>query len=182
MTIETQLMTAEDFFVQYTGQRYELIEGEPVPLPHKPHRQHDVMQRLSAHLGQHIVTHNLGYGLAGGTGFLLRSNPDLIRDPDFAFCSTDRLEENDGQDFNFFAPDLAGDVISPADAAGAILEKITDFLSAGTRQYWAVYPDQEKVIVLRPDATAVTLDKSDTLYGGDVVPGFALNLSWIFTA
>src|SRR5262245_11621726 len=101
-TIKTQLMTAEDFFMQYEGQRYELIEGELVPLPHKPHRQHEVMQRLSAYLGQHIVTHNLGYGLPGGTGFLVRTDPDVIRDPDFAFCSHERLEEYNGQDFNFF--------------------------------------------------------------------------------
>ena len=78
------------------------------------------------------------------------------------------------------APDLAIEVISPNDRYSEVNEKVADYLAAGTRMVVVVNPRNRTVNVYTPDG-AITLKLGDTLDGGDVVPGWQMPLTNIFT-
>jgi len=48
------------------------------------------------------------------------------------------------------------------------------------RQVWQVYPDNRQIVVNHPDGTSRTYGVDDTLPGGDLLLGFALDLTMIF--
>ncbi len=79
-----------------------------------------------------------------------------------------------------FAPDLAVEVVSPNDTAPEIREKVDLYLDAGTRLVWVLYPDSRKVIAHFPNGTSRAFSESDTLDGGDVLPGLRISVTKLF--
>jgi Uma2 family endonuclease len=81
-----------------------------------------------------------------------------------------------------FAPELAVEVASPNQDAGAMAAKALRYLQGGTRLVWVVWPDRQQVDVWHPgDAEpSVTLRSGDVLAGEDVVPGFSHPVADIF--
>lgn len=79
-----------------------------------------------------------------------------------------------------FAPDIAVEVRSPGDRAGAVIAKVSDWLEAGTLLVWSVDPEREQVVVYRVDGSVSVLGVSDTLLGDTVLPGFAMALAVLF--
>jgi Uma2 family endonuclease len=90
------------------------------------------------------------------------------------------VREADANDYWPIAPDLAVEVVSPSDRAAEVLAKVAEYLEAGTRLVWVVYPQTQKIVVYRPSADVQMLSVSDTLEGGDVVPGFACPVAEVF--
>lgn len=54
------------------------------------------------------------------------------------------------------------------------------WLAAGTRLVWVVYPAQRLVVVHEPSGTARHLSGADRLDGGDVLPGFDVEVASVF--
>ena len=77
-------------------------------------------------------------------------------------------------------PDLAVEVISPHDLAVEVLEKVDDYFRAGVRLVWVMYPRHRRVFVHTTPKSITVLDASDTLDGGDVLPGFQIHLTDLF--
>jgi Uma2 family endonuclease len=102
-----------------------------------------------------------------------------VRAPDVGFVAKERLTGPIPDKYFPFAPDLAVEVVSPSDTAQDIREKVLDFLKAGTRLVWVVYPESKTVDVYRPDGVQV-VEINGTLDGGDVLPGFRLALRAVF--
>lgn len=59
-------------------------------------------------------------------------------------------------------------------------EKVQDYLQAGVRLVWVIYPRTKTVVVYYPDGSAQRLTTADTLSGGEVLPGFALAVEAVF--
>ena len=78
------------------------------------------------------------------------------------------------------APDLAVEVLSPSDRMADALAKVAMYLQAGTPLVWLVNPATRTVVVFRSEMDPVTLGESDTLDGGDVLPGFSVPVAEIF--
>jgi len=55
-------------------------------------------------------------------------------------------------------------------------EKVAQYLAAGARLVWVINPKRRTATAHAPDAPPRALVESDTLDGGDVVPGFACAL------
>ena len=70
--------------------------------------------------------------------------------------------------------------MSPYDTAKEIRTKLTDYLNAGTKLMWVVYPELRTVDVYKPDHTAISLKGDDVLEGGNVLLGFQLPVKDIF--
>ena len=77
-------------------------------------------------------------------------------------------------------PDLAVEVVSPSNSASDIQAKIFDYLDAGARLVWVVYPETRTVAVHRTRAEARFLTDADALDGGDALPGFRLEVARLF--
>jgi Uma2 family endonuclease len=126
-----------------------------------------------------VVARDLGYVTAAETGFVLSTDPYIVRAPDVAFISRARQMPLTGKYYTS-APDFVVEVVSPGDAASQIRRKVNQFLQAGTRLIWVVYPDERFIDVYRPGSDIRTVNLDDTIDGGDVLPGFTVSMREIF--
>ncbi len=78
------------------------------------------------------------------------------------------------------APDLAVEVLSPDDRASQITRKVSEWLTAGSRQVWVVSPKLRNITVYRSLTDVEALTEQDHLDGGEVVPGFRMDVAEIF--
>jgi|Deesub1362A_J573_1020465.scaffolds.fasta_scaffold04366_2 Uma2 family endonuclease len=175
-------MTAEElFWLPKDEMRYELVQGELQKMTPASVRHGRITMRLGSMLEQHARKHNLGAVYAAETGFKISEEPETVRAADVAFVAEERIPpggEPDG--YWAIAPDLVVEVVSATDSAAYLQSKVSDWLNAGVRLMWVVYPDTKSVVVHYPSGKAETLKGSDTLDGGDVIPGFACRVEEIF--
>ena len=123
----------------------------------------------------------LGVCAGQDTGFVLATNPDIVRAPDVAFVRQDRIPSG-GVRRGYFPgpPDLAIEIRSPGDRPGEMLRKIGDYLDAGTALVWYLDPERRSATVYRQDGSTLTIGEDGVLDGEEVLPGFALSLSDIW--
>ena len=128
-----------------------------------------------------MQVNKLGTAYAGGTGFLLSSDPDTVRAPDVAFVRRERLEEvGEVEGYWPGAPDLVVEVISPSDNYSEVEGKVADWLEAGTRMVVVVEPRRRKVRVHCSASQIRVLGEGEVLEGGEVVPGWKLPIDELF--
>ncbi len=77
-------------------------------------------------------------------------------------------------------PVLAIEVLSPNDKLKDINEAIEEYLDCGTKQVWIVDPYLETVAVHRAGQEPAHFTRSQTLPGGDDLPGFSCPVVEIF--
>jgi Uma2 family endonuclease len=77
-------------------------------------------------------------------------------------------------------PDLVIESVSPSDRAPALEEKVREYLGAGVRLVWVVYPAQRTVHVFREDGSSAVITESGYLDGETVLPGFRIPAESIF--
>jgi len=177
-------MTADELLTMPDdGLVYELIKGELIKMSPPPGHEHGIVAlNIAGPLYAYAKTRNLGKVYAAETGFLLEQNPDTVRAGDVAFVRRERIEQaGTVQGYWIGAPDLAVEVISPSDTVGRIEGKVAQWLESGARTVWVVSPKLHIVTVYRSLTDLVILTKNDTLDGGDVIPGFQIPVSEIFS-
>ena len=175
------LLTAEELLrLNLPNKRTELVRGMLIIREPAGYQHGDVAMRLGAAIHRHVEAHGLGRVFAAETGFTLARGPDTVRAPDVAFISTARIPEKPPRGFAEMAPDLAVEVLSPDDYAPEMLEKVADWLKAGTKLIWVVDPIRMNARVYRADGSETLLGKTDALDGEDLLPQFALALGPLF--
>lgn len=175
-------MTAEELLsLPDDGSRYELVEGELKRMTPAGFRHGAIVTKLTRPLEEHVSSNQLGLVAGAETGFKLKSNPDTVRAPDIAFVSIERVTA-EGVPDSFWPgpPDLAVEVLSPSDTVYNVEDKVATWLAYGTRLVWVVHPKRRVVLVHKPDEPVMTLEETDALDGGDVIPGFKFPVQDIF--
>ena len=118
---------------------------------------------------------------AAETGFIIERDPDTVRAPDAAFVSKERLPPGEAQaGFLEMAPDLAVEVISPSDTASYVQAKVEQWLAAGTRLVWVIYPDSRSVTVYHSTGEGEVLSTDDTLDGAPVFEDLSVPVQDLF--
>ena len=78
-------------------------------------------------------------------------------------------------------PDLAVEVLSESNTPEEMERKLREYFLAGVRLVWMIDPRKRAAeIYTTPDAPSGTLDESQALDGGKVLPGFTLPLAELF--
>jgi len=124
-----------------------------------------------------------GNDLGGVTGpdGTLRLRRRLVRLPDVAFVRWENVPPDDElPQIPDLAPDLAVEVFSPSNTAREMARKRREYFGAGTTLVWQVYLKTKTVEVYTSPGRFRTLGLTDTLDGGDVLPGFRLSLAELF--
>ncbi len=123
-------------------------------------------------------------GLVTGADGMMRLAPGLVRIPDVAFVSWDRLPERriPTAPIPALAPDLAVEVLSEGNTPAEMARKRQEYFAAGVRLVWLVDPQRRTVAVYTAVDDLTLLDVSQTLDGGAVLPGFVLPLQEFFAA
>ena len=163
------------------GKRAELVEGELIVMAPAGGRHGRIANTIAYFLTRSSLGGNGGTVFAAETGFLLRRGPDTVRAPDAAFVGSERLRPDDAPPgYLEMAPDLAVEVVSPNDSAASVQSKVEDWLGAGTRLVWVVYPDTQSVAVYRSLHEAEVLSEPDVLNGAPVLADFAVPVRDLF--
>ncbi len=154
----------------------ELVEGVLVEKP----RGYDE-SRLAAELIYALVDflrrHNLG--TAAGADGMMRLLKGLVRIPDVSFVSWEHLPKSYGA-IPPIAPDLAVEVLSESNTPKEMERKLREYFEAGTQLVWYVDPKSRTVAVYTSPDQLIVLDESQTLDGGNVLPGLEIPLRELF--
>ena len=121
-------------------------------------------------------------GLVTAPDGMMRLIPGLVREPDVAFISWDRIPGRrvPAGPIGDFAPDLAIEILSISNTKAEMARKRREYFAAGVRLVWEVDPRARTVAVYHSAEEATFLDAAATLDGGEVLPGFEIPLADLF--
>ena len=181
MSTQIRPVTADELLRMPSDVRCELIEGEIHEMSPGGRAHGRIASRFLGRLEPYVRENGIGEAYAAETGFRIETDPDTVLAPDAAFVNADREAQAEG-DAGYFpgAPDLAVEVISPNDRYSEVATKVQKYLSAGTRMVVVVDPPKRTVIVHRSHADVLILKETDVFDGGDVIPGWTLQVSDLF--
>ena len=113
---------------------------------------------------------------------MMRLAPGLVRIPDVAFISWERLAcgEFPRVPIPNLVPDLVVEVLSPGNTQTEMGGKLADYSHAGVRLVWLIYPDTRSARACTSATAFQQIPPDGGLSGGDVLPGFSLSLRDLF--
>ena len=127
------------------------------------------------------ILDNSGFGFAlMEAGYILSRDPLTIRQPDVSALSKDRIKATGPDDYFEGAPELAVEVVSPSDPAEDLQIKVEQYLQSGAKQVWVLYPKTKHVQVFYGAGHSMVFDESQTLEGGELLPGFSAKVADLF--
>ena len=170
------------------GKHYELVQGRLLRMP-PPGGQHaKIAAKLLAALLTFVEQSNLGGDVLGEMGFRLHVPGKLELtelEPDLSYVRAGRAPAPDSPEYPkawSLAPDLVVEIASPDQYRPEMAEKARQYLAAGVRLVWMIWPKRQQIDVWRPeyDTPVDTLALNEALDGLDVLPGFSYPLSKLF--
>jgi Uma2 family endonuclease len=159
---------------------YELVDGTLVEKA-AGFAESIIGTQIICAVGNFAEEHDLG--VVAGAGGTVRLGKGLVRAPDVGFFCWDKLPDRKlpSKPFPDLAPDLAVEVLSKTNTPAEMRRKLREYFLAGVRLVWIIDPRKRQAeVYVAPDAPAATLDESQALDGGDVLPGFTLPLADLF--
>lgn len=171
------LETFEAFLSQPENRNrdFEWIGGKIVEVVSNSYSSH-VAMLLGGELSVFARKNKLGRVTGADGGYIIGEDRYI---PDVAFVSYARQPEPCHDAYNPVPPDLAVEVLSPANAEVDIRIKIVNYLRVGTA-VWLVNPAMQTVEVYLPNQPARIVRKDGLLDGGTLLPGFKLPLAELF--
>lgn len=164
------------------GKGLELVNGELREV-HVSKESSRVAGEIHFHLRTYTQARQVGWVFPEGTSYrCFAGDPSRVRKPDTSVITLSRMPPATYQDEGHCAtvPDLVVEVVSPNDIADEVAEKIGEWLAAGVKVLWEVYPTTRTVRAHRPDGTIAVLRAGDTLTAPDLLPGFACPVADLF--
>jgi Uma2 family endonuclease len=187
MSTTTRLITADELLVmphrdeRGNDCRLELIRGEVKRMSPTGITHGIFCNEVGAEIRDFVNAKDLGVVCGAETGFMVERDPDTVIAADVAFISHERLARVENPDkFGPFAPDIAVEVMSPGNTTREMEEKVALYIAAGARAVWVFNPKKRTVAVYGSPSDVRVLGEADTLEGGEVLPGFKLELSKLF--
>ncbi|HXT35955.1 MAG TPA: Uma2 family endonuclease [Chloroflexota bacterium] len=201
MVTQARHVTMEEFLaLPDDGNRHELVRGEVRIMPPPKGRHGFVEAAISAAIDRYLEerARTLGWeprqglgarnALVGRVGsgevgleFAVPDDPAMVRGADIVFIPPEQLARVDWDGEGYFpaVPALVIEVISETDRAGAVAEKVQDYLAGGGRHVWCIYPDRRAINI--HDAAAPTrVVHGDESATDQSLPGFSLPLNLVF--
>lgn len=174
-------VTPEDLLRMPDGHRYELVDGQLVERKMGAESS-EVGLRLMSRVVVFVEVQRLGRCFQSDCGLqIFPDRPKKVRFGDGSFVGRGRLPDDRPPKGHLrIPPDLIVEVISPNDTADEIEEKRLEYLAAGVRLLWIVYPEQRTVHVYRKEGSPSVLGAEDSLVGEEVLPNFSCKVSELF--
>jgi Uma2 family endonuclease len=157
----------------------ELVDGTLVEKP-MGYRESMIAGALIAFIRAFVIPRNLG--IVTGESGMMKLFAGLVRIPDVAFASWDRLPGGKvpSEPVPLLAPDLAIEILSPSNTPQEMARKRREYFSAGVRLVWIIDLDARTASIYTAPEHPVIVSESQSIDGGSVLPGFALPLRELF--
>ena len=161
------------------GLIYELVDGTLVEKA-MGYRESCLAGTLIMLLRKHVDPKNLG--LVSGPDGLMRLYSGLVRIPDVAFASWDRIpgRKVPVEPIPDLVPDLAIEVLSEGNTPAEMARKCREYFAAGVRLVWLIDPATRTAVVHHSPEEFFLFNAEDTLDGGNVLPGLTVPLGPLF--
>jgi Uma2 family endonuclease len=174
-------VTPEDLLQMPDGHHYELVNGKLVER-NMGAESSGIAANFIRLVGQFVHAHNLGKVFVSDCGYqCFADDPKKVRYADGSFIARGRLpDDRTPKGHVRIAPDFAVEVVSPNDLADEVEAKRVEWLRAGVRLLWIVYPQTQTVHVYRLSAHPLALGGDDELKGDDVLPNFTCKAAELF--
>ena len=176
----TKLITADELLLMPRDDyQYELVRGELTEKMPPPGKGHGVVShRFGLAIGGYADAND--YGTVGDAhGYRLETDPDTVRAPDVAWFAPGHPAET-AEGYPGRAPDLAVEIKSPSDTPRMVAERAQMWLDFGSREVWYGDPETTTVTRYRPGQPPEVLGEDDVLDGGDLLPGFSIEVWRLF--
>ena len=182
MKLFTQhLLSLEEFLeLPETKPASEYIDGQVYQKP-MPQGKHSTLQNeLLSAINQVGKPQKLAYAFPelrctfGGRSLV----------PDISVFEWQKIPlDNDGRVANKFEfpPDWTIEILSPNQSPSRVIDKITFCLQQGTKLGWFVDPDDESVIIFKPDKLPEVKANTDLLPVLDVLKDWQLSVADLFS-
>jgi Uma2 family endonuclease len=162
------------------GRLYELIDGTPVE-KHVSMLSMWIATRIAILIGNFVdPPRSLGFVVVEQPVLGIWGRPRHGRRPDVLYISRTKLPTLPETGDLEVTPDLVVEVVSTHDNVADFEEKLQEYLVAGVRQIWAVYPRTKSVRVYMADGSSRLLNITGTLDAADAIPGFTCPVADIF--
>lgn len=173
---EKDLLQAES----RTGYICELIDGTLVKKTMAT-KESMLALELAYFLRRYLEGNDIG-ALTGGDG-LLRILHRQVRAPDVSFIRWERLPKAGAPKPAIYGavPDLAVEILSKSNTKVEMDRKLKDYFKAGVRLVWYIDPDTRTARAYTAPAKWTDIGADGSLSGGEVLPGFELALSNLFS-
>jgi Uma2 family endonuclease len=161
---------------------YEVIDGKVVEMPKMGAFEAELAFLLATWIDALARPRGLGRAVTEAL-FDLAPAVNRQRRPDAAFVSAERwpLRRRAPKAAAWkIAPDLAIEVVSPSNTVLEMAAKIADYFAAGVRRVWVVVPEPQQVHDYASPTSVTILTRADRLDGGEVLPGFGVDLAAYF--
>lgn len=161
-----------------TDRLFELVDGTLLEKVMGTFESYLAIQ-IAMRIGTFVKEHQLGVVL--GADGMMRFSPGLIRIPDVSFIAKERLPSglDPNESVATIVPNLAVEVISQGNSDREMERKLEEYFQFGVELVWYVYP-QDKNIMVYTSVTESNVE-SETVSGGQVLPGFKLSIEELFT-
>ena len=157
--------------------RLELVHGEIIEkMPTQLHAA--IVHLISGFLFVFLREHPIGWALVKAR-YQLPGDNQNARIPDLSFVRKVEGRSLTNASAAPYMSDLAIEMQSPGQSDRMMLDKAEYYLANDTRMVWLVYPDRRLVEVLTGEARHL-LTETGVISGGEVLPGFTLNVKDIF--
>ncbi|NJL21701.1 MAG: Uma2 family endonuclease, partial [Leptolyngbyaceae cyanobacterium SM1_3_5] len=124
----------------------------------------------------------LGVCFDSSTCFNLPNGADRL--PDVAWIRQDRwdtLTPEQKEKFPPIAPDFILELMSPTDSLTVTQAKLKEYIESGVKLGWLIDPKTRRVEIYRANG-AIELEAPATLSGETILPGFVLNLEFLWAS
>ncbi len=179
-------LTDEQFFQLCQNNRDLQFErtasGELIIMPPTGGETGNRNFEITVGLGIWNKQYNLGKGFDSSSGFKLPNGAN--RSPDASWVKQERWEALSPQQKRKFiplCPDFVVELLSPTDSLKQTQLKMQEYIDNGARLGWLIDAKTRRVEIYRSNQDVELLENPVTLSGEDVLPGFVLDISSIFS-
>lgn len=184
---DDQSLTADEFAesrcnLPEGGRWYELYQGKPV-LMQAPDDQHgNIVLNLSREFAfwlQHAAPKVRGYA-CHEVGLHVDRQPDTVLVPAISYFTEGPMFEQTERVIASRIPQLVIDIASTNDRRQRMQDRCSAYLRLGAGMIWIPDPAESVVKVIRPGKPVLSLGKSHSVEGDDLLPGFSVPVDRIF--
>ena len=180
MTTTDTLLTLDDYFdlPERPGVDYEMVDGKVVEMARPSFAHNRTMGRCMHVLIGLCESRFPNFEVSGDTEFVL--NAGTVQAPDVVLLDRQVLEAAERYRGALqCAPDLAIEIISPHEAAVDVDDKVGNYLEAGTKTVWVIWPRRRHALAYHRDGSVQHVMAGQFLEAPEVLPGARVALDEI---
>jgi Uma2 family endonuclease len=169
------LISVEEFSAMPRDEavRYELVEGELVPLASGTPRHAWIRDGLIVQFRDYLRVQRSGIVLSE---LDCRTTGENVRRPDVSYVSRERWQLVNPSVIPLpFAPDIAIEILSPSEKAVEVNRKVAEYLAAGSSEVWVIDAENSEVFVRSVEDVRVL--RAGEAVESRLLPGFSFGVS-----